>query len=241
LEECKDANKTDIDAALNLLDQCLKPSPRDRFQNMNDVLNHRYIKREASEEREASDVEGKVDKVLEIVTKTASDVDENRYMITKVVELAMKAAKDAPNHMLIIPLDLTFKDWGDISNLVTKRAKIVFVCPVTYLVPRDNEGKVKGYEVNLTRDWYSKYGHVLRISYILLKVALAIGSSGALSLVDSSLKAAEVSCKATDKITTALQTETDLQATSPDMLIDGEKLIKTSYETVKGIAKKKAT
>jgi len=174
-----------------------------------------------------SKVEGKLDEVLKVTTKAALNSDH-------LLELAIKSAKDAPNLMLIIPSNRKFKDWESISTLLSNKVKVLFVCPVTYSVPRNDNGDIKGYELTVTMDWYRKYGPIIRITYNLLKAAAIIGSSGVLCAIDAALKPLEDSLATMNKASKSapsLPTDGNSHTVDPD-----NKELEASYQIVKGIA-----
>jgi hypothetical protein len=82
----------------------------------------------------------------------------------------------APTLVYMSPLNSSFEDWLDFTTLTNKRVKVRFICPVTLSVHQDaTTGEVKGYEMDLPRDWVEDYGPALLISLKLLKIASAAG------------------------------------------------------------------
>ena len=76
--------------------------------------------------------------------------------------------------MCVITEESSLLDWTNLNNLVNKKVKIVFFCPITLTIPRDG-GKFMGYDMELPRDWVTKYGPALKIGFDILQIAFAAG------------------------------------------------------------------
>jgi len=91
-------------------------------------------------------------------------------------------SRSAPRYMLVLPEKFGIEDKLNLTALVNKKVLVVFLCPVTLIVPRNENGDIMGYEFNFTRDWYEKWGPGLRIGFMYLSLAIKVYSSGVVDI-----------------------------------------------------------
>ncbi len=154
------------------------------------------------------------------------------------------------------PVNPSKKDWFKPTNLVTTIVQIMFICPVTYSVPRDGKNKPMCYEMKMPNDWVRKYGPALKISFEVLRVAFAVGRLAGLPLpnvsgvskktnpfnvlndnlalyMENSPDLSELSTAFGKELNTSLPDEDPSISLSEDI----KKKIQCSYNEVKEIAK----
>ena len=87
-----------------------------------------------------------------------------------------------PKLLFVVPVGPSKKDWFKPSSWVNTRMKVIFVCPVTYSIPRNSKNKPMGYTIKMPKDWVVKYGPALRLSFEVLQIAFAVGRLACLPL-----------------------------------------------------------
>jgi serine/threonine protein kinase len=101
--------------------------------------------------------------------------------VDRLLELT---SRGAPRYMLVLPLKFGIEDKLNLTALVNKKVLVVFLCPVTLIVPRNENGDIMGYEFNFTRDWYERWGPGLRIGFMYLSLAIKVYSSAVVNIRD---------------------------------------------------------
>jgi len=251
-EDLKPVLKGDIntdkdvkDLAKDFLNKCLVGDPALRFQTMSEVINHPYFARNDLKTGEEAVgkvvVEDKVEAKLEV--KLAALVKVTRKIVSST---------NAPMLFCVIPRkDADWRERFNLNNLVNKEVKVVFMCPVTMHAPRDENGALKGYEINLPKDWVMKYGPALHMSFTLLKVAftgdrtnfsqvtnstnvIKVMDDTLIEYIDSTPHLQEVGSSLMDYVALA-----DIGKSVPsDIPSETRKLFEDSYKAIKEIAER---
>jgi len=85
----------------------------------------------------------------------------------------------APKFMWVISEE---KNWVDFKNIFNKKVLVTFICPVTLTFPRNNDGKIMGYENFISPEWITKHSLALNYSLEVLKIVFALGRFAGLNL-----------------------------------------------------------
>ena len=105
--------------------------------------------------------------------KVREKLDDARGEILKELE---SMSQNAPKYMLVVPDAFDIYDKLKLKSLLNQQIKVVFLCPVSLIVPRDANGVIKGYTFNFSNDWYTKWGPVIEVGSYYLSFALTIAS-----------------------------------------------------------------
>ncbi|KAK1735803.1 leucine-rich repeat protein [Skeletonema marinoi] len=111
---------------------------------------------------------------LDLTHKMLSEMQTELANVSRGVSNILKDCH-APKLMCIIPEDRSVMDWIKLKALVGEKVKVIFICPVTLSIPLDGNNKPMGYSMEMPRDWVRRYGPALQISYEILRIGFAVG------------------------------------------------------------------
>jgi len=189
LTDCEDQDLTD--SAKDLLRECLS-TEQSRPKTFHQVLKHPFLNREKLQLKKLNEGQKNIESTVKSgfnemnvkLDRTHKMLSEMQTELANVSRGVSNILKDchAPKLMCIIPADSSVKDWINLNALVGKKVKVIFICPVTLSIPRDDNNKPMGYSMEMPRDWVRKYGPALKISYEILRIGFAVGRFAGLPL-----------------------------------------------------------
>jgi len=210
-----------------LLKKLLHPEPKKRPNNWDNII--KSLNQQVTAQDILHQVDDRFDKMEE-------------KMSSKLDHLLELASSSAPRFMFIIPSKHNIEDKFKLQALLQKKVKIVFICPVSRTIPRDDNGNIKGYEFDFPKGWYEQFGPYLRIT--LMYVSLALKISGVAHIPNilpdetEKLLAGEIKVMQTymEKVEKVVDQDTvDLKEVGKTHIED----FKIAYEQVKKIALEK--
>jgi serine/threonine protein kinase/Ran GTPase-activating protein (RanGAP) involved in mRNA processing and transport len=182
------------ESAQHLLRLCL--SVENRPKSMNQILAHPFLKGERIElerlsagQREIKKNQREMKKSVDRIEKKIDDIipmlSELQGHLQKSVQMtySLLSGSSAPRYpCMIADESISLMDLFNLDAAFVRKAKLYFICPVTFSVPRDSVGVPVGYDLELPRDWVKTYGPALCISLKALRIGFAIGRLAGLPL-----------------------------------------------------------
>ncbi|CAJ1935161.1 unnamed protein product [Cylindrotheca closterium] len=215
----------------DLLQKILRRDMKDRL-TMQQVLAHDYFKPDAvkSESEALSRIEKRAMENQEIIKVNFAQIHKSfgqihdslkrvmRYQAAAndLLKLIFKGEKPQPKYFVILPVAeevnkekgfsrfiTAMKKASMPSSILTTKAMLYFICPLTLQPVVGTDGEAIGYDIDMPQGWIKKYGPAILIGLKVVQVGLAVGRGFGLPL--PSLSGAEEGLKETSNLFSEMQ------------------------------------